>query len=95
MGKEENIVTELVREYLKKAGIWHFKHWSGKYSMLGISDLLGVLPDGRFLAIEVKTKGKKASKDQREFLDAINRNNGVGIVVDSLEDLIEKMKGVR
>ena len=49
-------------------------------------DILGVLPDGRFLAIEVKKDSKgKASKGQQEFLDTINQNGGIGFVAFSIE----------
>ena len=49
-------------------------------------DILGILPDGRFLAIEVKkTEKEKPSKGQQEFLDNINESGGVGFVAHSIE----------
>jgi hypothetical protein len=53
----------------------------------GVSDIVGILPDGRFLAIEVKTKTGKVSQEQQVFLDAIRENNGVAIVARSIEDV--------
>ena len=55
----------------------------------GISDLIGILCDGRFLAIEVKTpqRRKRVSPAQKEFLDTINIAGGVGFVACSIEDV--------
>jgi hypothetical protein len=49
-------------------------------------DILGVLPDGRFLAIEVKKDSKgKPSPGQANFLEIICENGGVGFVAFSIE----------
>lgn len=56
-------------------------------SIKGVSDILGIMPDGRFLAIEVKKKGTYASKEQKEFLKNINDNGGLGFVARDLDDL--------
>lgn len=58
-------------------------------SINGISDILGILPDWRMLATEVKKVGKKPSKEQRVFLKAIRKNCGVAIVAHSLDEVIE------
>lgn len=58
----------------------------------GISDILGILPDGKFLAIEVKGHNKKLSVHQKEFLDKINLNNGIGFVAHSVDEVIEKLE---
>jgi len=51
----------------------------------GQSDILGVLPDGRILAIEVKKPGgKKPTFEQVLFLETIRRHGGVGMVVYTL-----------
>lgn len=63
-------------------------------SVNGISDILGILPDGRMLAIEVKKRGKKPSKKQRIFLETIRENNGVAIVAYSLDDVIKELAHV-
>lgn len=48
-------------------------------------DILGILPDGRFLAIEVKKDEKeKPSEGQKEFLRNISNNQGVAFVAHSL-----------
>ena len=62
-----------------------------RYGYKGSSDIIGVLPDGKFLAVEVKGKYGKLTIDQEEFLQRINDNGGVGFVVFHINDLINKL----
>lgn len=69
------------------------------YSITGVSDLLGIMPDGRFLAIEVKKpyiKGKqqagKASEEQMKFLTEINSRGGIGFVAACLQDVMDVLQ---
>lgn len=57
----------------------------------GSSDILGCLPDGRFLAIEVKRPGNKPTIEQQEFLDNIASRGGVAFVATSIDDVIAKL----
>lgn len=57
----------------------------------GVSDILGVLPSGRFLGVECKRpavrgfdRGGVMSKDQRAFLAAVNEAGGVGVCVSDV-----------
>jgi hypothetical protein len=52
----------------------------------GISDLIGQLRDGRFLACEVKREGAALMDHQREFLNEVLRHNGVAFVARCIED---------
>lgn len=61
-------------------------------SSKGMSDILG-LWNGRGLAIEVKAKGGRMSKEQVEFLEAWNESGGIAIVAYSLEDVIQRLGG--
>ena len=58
-------------------------------SFNGSSDLIGIAPDGKFIAIEVKSKGKKPSKTQREFLALVKSHDGYAGWVDNFEDYIK------
>ncbi len=58
-----------------------------KGSIKGVADILGILSDGRMLAIEVKRPKCYASKVQKEFLTNINNNEGVGFVAKSVDDV--------
>lgn len=53
----------------------------------GVADIIGILPDGRLLAIEVKTKIGRLAPHQKEFLDQISKRGGVTILAKSLEDV--------
>jgi len=53
------------------------------------SDILGILPNGQFLAIECKReKDERLSRSQSEFLNKINENCVFSICVNSLDDLV-------
>lgn len=65
---------------------------TNKYEMTGTSDILGIMKDGRFLAIEVKTKGGKASDAQNRFLENIQKNNGIAFVARSVEDVTDHLR---
>jgi hypothetical protein len=66
----------------------------------GSSDIIAIKPVtitedmvgsviGQFVAVEVKTAGKKATKDQQRFIDAILRLGGLAGVAHSEEEALE------
>lgn len=63
-----------------------------RFGIIGMADIGGVLPDGRALHIECKLPGRYTSFDQDEFLDSINENGGLGIVVHTLDELQQKLR---
>ena len=62
-----------------------------RYAFPGCSDLLGQLRDGRFLAVEVKTRTGRVSATQRAFLATVERNGGVAILARSVEDVSQML----
>lgn len=54
----------------------------------GMSDIMGILRDGRTLAIEVKSRTGRMRPGQEEFLQAIRQAGGVAGVCRSVEDAI-------
>lgn len=60
-------------------------------SVAGVSDIIGVLPGGSMLAVECKRKGQKPTPSQAVFLAQVRAAGGVGIVVDSLDSLVEQL----
>jgi hypothetical protein len=60
----------------------------GKYKIgkTGVSDIIGFLKDGRFLAIEKKRVGEKVSDQQQMFIDSVNSCGGVAGVAINIED---------
>ncbi len=61
-----------------------YRRFSG---LKGVSDILGITNDGRFLAIEVKGPHGKMSKDQEDFQQAIADRGGVATCVRSVDEL--------
>jgi Holliday junction resolvase len=98
--REKDLQREIL-SFLRKRGIFAWRQNAGaavgdgrfvRFSIPGISDIIGILPDGRFLAVEVKLAGRKLSKNQEIFLSAIRANGGVAIVARSLIDVIEGLR---
>jgi hypothetical protein len=56
---------------------------------VGSSDLIGIVaPMGKFLALEVKRPGEKASEQQQKFLEVVRMAGGIAAVVTSVEEAI-------
>jgi hypothetical protein len=53
----------------------------------GGSDLIGWTKDGRFLAVEVKSDTGRVTTEQANFLLAVRKSGGVGILARSLKDI--------
>lgn len=96
----EKEIQKAILDYLHLKGIFCWRNNSGvvfseykgrkrmiRYGLPGSSDILGIMKDGRFLAIEVKRAKGKESKLQKEFLGNIINNGGVAIVARSIEDV--------
>jgi hypothetical protein len=54
----------------------------------GMSDIMGVLKDGRTLAIEVKSRNGRMRPGQEEFLATIRQAGGVAGVCRSVDDAV-------
>jgi len=89
----EKVITRQIMGWLKWNGFFVWKQWQGPMSTPGVSDILGVLPDGRFLAIEVKTRRGRLTQRQKFFLAAVNQKGGLGFVARSLDDVVELLEG--
>jgi hypothetical protein len=57
----------------------------------GVADILGVLKDGRFLAVEVKSEKGRVSPHQQQFINMINQNGGLAFVAHSVEEVQEQL----
>ena len=104
----ESVVLRPVEDWLTLRHIWHMrcnnsagKAQSGQFmrsftcnghAVSGVSDIYAV-KDGVSIWIECKRPvGGKLSDGQRNFLDAMNRNGAVGIVVNGIESLESQLK---
>lgn len=82
----EKSITEAIKKLLKRRGAWVVKFHGGKATRAGVPDLLCCYR-GRFLAIEVKQPGKKATPIQNHEMQLIVEAGGVSIVASSTEDV--------
>jgi hypothetical protein len=55
----------------------------------GISDIVGMLKDGRFFAIEVKTPSGVATEAQHDFLNTVALCGGVSGIARSVNEAME------
>ena len=50
---------------------------------VGSSDLIGIAPGGRFLAVEIKTPTGKATPEQLLFIEAVRARGGIAGIARS------------
>lgn len=60
---------------------------------VGGADLLGIAPDGRFLAIEAKTATGRISADQQRFISAVRLAGGRAGVARTIEEALQLARG--
>ena len=60
---------------------------------VGSSDIIGIAPCGRFLAVEVKTSKGRATKEQLRFIEAVNNAGGIAGIARSVEDALKLIRG--
>lgn len=116
-GKEtEAVVLQAILAWLKAQGFWvwrsatqgQIRHGAPGTAFLtpsaapGCPDILGVLPDGKALMIEVKKPGWKPPREpagckasaewsryalQRSWIDRCNKNNGIALFAQCVEEV--------
>lgn len=98
-GPGEAAIQREVLRYLHARGILAWKAGSGAirlqhkdkvryavFGTVGASDIIGLLPGGRFLAVEVKKATGRLSIGQRIFLEDVAKRGGVAMVVHSVAE---------
>lgn len=63
-----------------------------KYTKKGVSDLIGIFPNGTWLAIEVKIKPNKPTPEQLDFLNMIADHSGISMWVYNIEQVETNLK---
>ena len=79
-------IRKRINAYLKRMGAWVYHPHGAGASMAGAPDLL-VCYKGRFLGLEVKRPGGKATELQAHTLEEITEAGGVSSVVTSVEEV--------
>lgn len=114
MGKVENATTKAVETYLTAIGafVWRTntrvvdmpgkggKTFPMRFGYPGCADVIGVLPGGRFIGVEVKRPlgpkgghgGSKQSDDQVKFQADVERCGGLYILARSIDDVADVVK---
>ena len=90
----EKEITAAILHLLREHGAFCFKHWSGPMSRKGVSDILGVLPTGQMIAVEVKRPGGRPTKEQIIFIEDIRRCGGLAFVADSVDIVRTELQGL-
>lgn len=91
---KESDIQRLIMLALSEAGclIWRnntgvLKNAAGipiKFGLcVGSSDLIGIAPGGRFLAVEIKTPTGKPTPEQTRFLEAVRARGGIAGIARS------------
>ena len=98
---EANIQKEIMLA-LSQAGCTVWRNNTGafkdgdrfiKYGLCkGSSDLIGIAPNGRFLAVEVKTAKGKPTKEQINFIEQVRMKGGIAFVARSAEEAVTELR---
>lgn len=101
----ESDVVRTCLDYLTIRGVWAWRQNQGAVPLKGggyrrfvgvrgQSDIIGVLPGGRFLALEIKTKTGRLSTCQKQFLEDVRRQGGLALVIRDVRDLVDALDAV-
>jgi hypothetical protein len=63
-----------------------------RFGRKGSSDILGVLPDGRFMAVECKAPNGRLSPEQKQFLADIQKLGALALCVRGWWELDEMLR---
>src|SRR6266545_3279839 len=91
--RETDITREILR-YLAAVGCLAWRNNTGavraehggktriiRFGHVGSPDIIGVMPSGRFLAIEVKARGQLPELQQEAFLYQVHKRGGLALTV--------------
>ncbi len=102
MSHSESRILSEIQLAASRLGARLWRNQTGKYQLtdgrwlssglcVGSSDLIGIAPDGRFLAVEVKRPGKQPTPEQRAFIAFVRSFGGIAGVCHSVDEFIELM----
>lgn len=59
---------------------------------LGSSDIIGIMPDGRFLAVECKVGKAQPTALQQAFIESVKQQGGLALCVWTLPELVRAIR---
>lgn len=97
-------VQAQVREYLERVGLRCFRadshagRGARRTSATGLPDLFGILPGGRWWAVEVKRPGARPRPNeaaQREILEYLRQNGALVVVASDVSEVQRAFEAAR
>lgn len=94
---EEAVLQRHCMEILKASGLlwWRVPNGAVKHSgvmkkspMAGHPDLAGLLPSGRYFAIELKASKGILQANQVEWIEKIKASGGLAVVIRSVDEIL-------
>ena len=89
-GSLEKVTKDQIKKYFKDNNIWYKMPQPGTYGgNTGTSDFQA-LHKGLFIAVEAKrnSPSAKLTPQQSDYLDCVNANGGLGVVISCEADLM-------
>ena len=96
MATPEKKIKQKVCAKLKELGAYYFYASTGGYGASGVPDIVACYK-GKFIGIECKANGNKATALQQKHLREISMQQGVSLIIDetNIEMLEHYVKGKR
>ena len=98
--KEEQNLVKACMEYLQWKGYLVIRNNTGKVfinengrvraikaGLSGSADIIACSPEGKFVAIECKSKKGRLTEKQKEFLQKVTELGGIALVVKDINEL--------
>jgi hypothetical protein len=86
----EGKVKRQIKAYLKAQGVYFYMPVPSGLGARTLDFLCCI--EGRFLGIEAKAPGKKATHAQQDEIDRMAQARGLAICVDNVQDLITYLR---
>jgi hypothetical protein len=93
---ESDVLSQCL-SYLRVKGFWVWRNNTGAarasggryvpFGLIGSPDIIGVLPDGRFLGVECKSPSGRQSAAQKDFQRKAEERGALYILARSVDDL--------
>lgn len=97
MKTPEGRIKTVILRYLERRGFFAWNNPTGTvriapdrwvhFGKRGSADIIGILPDGKSLAVECKPPTGRLTPDQKAFLEKIRGLGGVAIVARSSREI--------
>lgn len=97
----ESEIQRTILQYLEIRGIFHWRNNTGalksdtrfvRFGHKGSSDIVGVLPGGRALFIEVKRRTGRLTEAQKEFIARAHMAGALAFEARSVEEVDRRLR---